>query len=195
MHELKLKGLRHGGGSHRRNFDPLPRGALSRPCKLAVERSCQPMSANVFNHIWTSAVFAHGSSAHTTAVDMWMNDTGNLNLQGDTAQRPNQTETRKLRRRRFWPAGGLWDLRRFGAIWGGFRGGKWPVYRRLIYTDNGGPPPASLVSQWRTDTTLTGIDLSARGAWCTNYGLIIYTQSQVVHVLRVLELYILYYHT
>ena len=130
MHELKLKGLRHGGGSHRRNFDPLPRGALSRPCKLAVERSCQPMSANVFNHIWTSAVFAHGSSAHTTAVDMWMNDTGNLNLQGDTAQRPNQTETRKLRRRRFWPAGGLWDLRRFGAIWGDFRGRKWPVYRR-----------------------------------------------------------------
>ena len=39
---------------------------------------------NVFNHIGTSAVFAHGSSAHTTAVDMWLNDTGNPNLQGDT---------------------------------------------------------------------------------------------------------------
>jgi hypothetical protein len=39
---------------------------------------------NVFNHISTSAVFAHGSSAHTTVVDMWLNDTNNPQLEGDT---------------------------------------------------------------------------------------------------------------
>ena len=37
---------------------------------------------NVFNHIATSAVFAHGSSSHTTVVDMWMNDTHNPQLEG-----------------------------------------------------------------------------------------------------------------
>ena len=35
-----------------------------------------------------------------------------------------------LRGLRFWPAGGLWDLWRFGAISSDFRGGKWPVYWR-----------------------------------------------------------------
>ena len=39
---------------------------------------------NVFNHIRTSGVFAHGSSAHTTVVDMWLNDTQGLALEGDT---------------------------------------------------------------------------------------------------------------
>lgn len=39
---------------------------------------------NVFNHIATSAVFAHGSSPHTTVVDMWLNDTKGLALEGDT---------------------------------------------------------------------------------------------------------------
>eukprot|EP01052_Picozoa_sp_SAG31_P001461 SAG31_NODE_49_length_30599_cov_15.615016_21_plen_204_part_00 len=39
---------------------------------------------NVFNHIETAAVFAHGSSAHTTVVDMWLNDTHNPQLEGDT---------------------------------------------------------------------------------------------------------------
>ena len=29
-------------------------------------------------------VFAHGSSAHTTVVDMWLNDTKGLALEGDT---------------------------------------------------------------------------------------------------------------
>ena len=38
----------------------------------------------MFNHIETSAVFAHGSSAHTTVVDMWLNDTHNPQLEGDT---------------------------------------------------------------------------------------------------------------
>eukprot|EP01048_Picozoa_sp_COSAG05_P025796 COSAG05_NODE_6738_length_911_cov_0.782020_1_plen_218_part_10 len=39
---------------------------------------------NVFNHIATSGVFAHGSSSHTTVVDMWLNDTRGLALEGDT---------------------------------------------------------------------------------------------------------------
>jgi hypothetical protein len=40
--------------------------------------------------IWTKrhgvmqGVFAHGSSAHTTVVDMWLNDTKGLALEGDT---------------------------------------------------------------------------------------------------------------
>ena len=38
----------------------------------------------------------------------------------------------------FWSAGGLWDLRRFGAIWGDFQGGKWPVYRRPSVPDVAG---------------------------------------------------------
>ena len=49
---------------------------------------------NVFNHIATSGVFAHGSSAHTTVVDMWLNDTDGLVLEGDTnrdVRSPNGT--------------------------------------------------------------------------------------------------------
>ena len=39
---------------------------------------------NVFNHIRTSIIFAHGSSPHTTCVDMWYNDSGHPALEGDT---------------------------------------------------------------------------------------------------------------